>query len=809
MASGKARCTRKLRSWIIQQLESGHFPGVCWDDTAKTMFRIPWKHAGKQDFRKDQDAAIFKAWALFKKKHKDEDIGPPAVWKTRLRCALNKSPEFEEVPERGRMDVAEPYKVYRILPPGTLPAQPRSQKSPSKRPNSAVSPEREENKEKGRSSGLVNPSDCGSSGGGGSGGSSSGYSSSSSPEPEEGASPSEVSTPEDPVFIEHPLPLNSDYSLLLTFIYSGRVVGEITVESLDCRLVADPSVSESNMPQVVFPTPDPLEPIQHLLSQLERGILVASNSRGLFVQRLCPIPVSWNAPEAPPGPGPHLLPSNKCVELFSTTCFSRDLAQYCQGQGPPPKFQATLHFWEERPGSSHTQENLITVQAFPWSFASLARTANPDGKFCFLEWLAATRGSRLVKREYLKVNVVKTCEEILNYVLVRVQPPMPGLPRPRFSLYLSAQLQIGVIRVYSQQCQYLVEDIQHILERLHRAQMRIRIDMEEADLPSLLLPNCLAMMETLEDAPEPFFGTMSVDPGLPSPFDIPQGEQDLPEVSRGDLDLLIAEEDDAILLEERQRGRLLQRRRASPALDAGWLPPELLALWTHCAQIPPRMLRQRPQLEPEEVAEEERRKTEALSEIEVLREAQEPSGPLMISSELSLEAAEEEKSRTSLIPPEERWAWIEEGQPEPPALPMLPEIPEVPMEMPPGPELLSSEAVLRAVALELQANREPDFSSLVPPLSPRKLASRVFSLLLAMTVTLTCWDPVVWQNQAADTQELRSHICKLWKGLVNPGSNSLEPRGVEWVVGTRERSSPETELTPNPTVNLRRNKETW
>lgn len=31
-----------------------------WDDDAKTMFRIPWKHAGKQDFRKDEDAAIFK-----------------------------------------------------------------------------------------------------------------------------------------------------------------------------------------------------------------------------------------------------------------------------------------------------------------------------------------------------------------------------------------------------------------------------------------------------------------------------------------------------------------------------------------------------------------------------------------------------------------------------------------------------------------------------------------------------------------------------------------------------------------------------
>lgn len=30
------------------------------------------------------------------------------------------------------------------------------------------------------------------------------------------------------------------------------------------------------------------------------------------------------------------------------------------------------------------------------------------------------------------------------------------------------------------------------------------------------------MMETLEDAPDPFFGLMSVDPTLPSPFSIPQ-----------------------------------------------------------------------------------------------------------------------------------------------------------------------------------------------------------------------------------------------------------------------------------------------
>ncbi|XP_034850254.1 meiotic recombination protein REC8 homolog [Mirounga leonina] len=541
---------------------------------------------------------------------------------------------------------------------------------------------------------------------------------------------------------------------------------------------------------------------------------------------------------------------------------------------------------------------------------------------CFATiWLAATRGSRLVKREYLKVNVVKTCEEILDYVLVRVQPPMPGLPRPRFSLYLSAQLQIGVIRVYSQQCQYLVEDIQHILERLHRAQLQIRIDMVETEVPSLLLPNRLAMMETLEDAPDPFFGMMSVDPVLPSPLNIPQirqlleaaspervleeappevpmeprkperipvtvlppeaitlkeaepirmlpieGELELPEVSRRELELLIAEEEEAILLEERpgrplpaleefkEEPRALEEERGVPPLSPpalapvelpaepllvpapeevkpvgwepealvtevtpppelrlpappsperlrppvppyprgpparrrrrqllfwdketqisrekfqeqlqtrahcwecpkvqpperttrsptelfrtptqpGWLPPELLALWTHCAQPPPEALRRRPPLEPErEVAAEEER-METLSDIEVLREAREPSGPLVLSLELSLEAAEEEKSRISLLPPEERWAWAEAEQPELPVLPVVPEVPELPPGLPPEPELLSPEAVYRAVAQELQANREADFGSLVSPVSPRWMAARVFYLLLVL-----------------------------------------------------------------------------
>lgn len=44
----------------VLQVSSGNYPGLVWENESKTMFRIPWKHAGKQDFRKDEDAAIFK-----------------------------------------------------------------------------------------------------------------------------------------------------------------------------------------------------------------------------------------------------------------------------------------------------------------------------------------------------------------------------------------------------------------------------------------------------------------------------------------------------------------------------------------------------------------------------------------------------------------------------------------------------------------------------------------------------------------------------------------------------------------------------
>lgn len=53
---------------------------------------------------------------MFKGKLTDKGQNNPASWKTRMRCALSKSPEFTEVPERAQLDISEPYKVYRLVP---------------------------------------------------------------------------------------------------------------------------------------------------------------------------------------------------------------------------------------------------------------------------------------------------------------------------------------------------------------------------------------------------------------------------------------------------------------------------------------------------------------------------------------------------------------------------------------------------------------------------------------------------------------------------------------------------------------------
>lgn len=54
----------KLRQWLIEQVDTGKYPGLVWENEEKSIFRIPWKHAGKQDYNRDEDAALFKVQSV-------------------------------------------------------------------------------------------------------------------------------------------------------------------------------------------------------------------------------------------------------------------------------------------------------------------------------------------------------------------------------------------------------------------------------------------------------------------------------------------------------------------------------------------------------------------------------------------------------------------------------------------------------------------------------------------------------------------------------------------------------------------------
>ncbi|XP_055019871.1 meiotic recombination protein REC8 homolog [Boleophthalmus pectinirostris] len=132
-------------------------------------------------------------------------------------------------------------------------------------------------------------------------------------------------------------------------------------------------------------------------------------------------------------------------------------------------------------------------------------------------WLVATKGIRVTRRDFLKVNVTKTCDDIMDYLLERVEPPRADLPRPRFSLYLSSQLQYGVILVYHRQCAILLEETQYAVDWLLKQKTAQRNDMDDHSRPAPLLKDVLSLMEETEGAPDPLFGQMYMQEELPSP----------------------------------------------------------------------------------------------------------------------------------------------------------------------------------------------------------------------------------------------------------------------------------------------------
>ncbi|XP_078501082.1 interferon regulatory factor 9-like [Lissotriton helveticus] len=392
MAANFVRSTRKLKQWMIEQVDSGKYPGLTWDDPDHTCFRIPWKHGGKQDFRHHEDAAIFKAWAIYKNKYKDGDKMEAAIWKTRLRCALNKSPEFAEVPDRSQLDISEPYKVYRLVPPGEqrVKEASNSRKRKVKEETKDVSSEDEvkpkrtsilvcmeaevevevESVPTVSSSLYLEDSGIGSA--------------SSSPQGGSGSPQNVPDSPQRSPDSQLEITLNlvateaadttlvleeGNYAMRVTIFYGEHQMLQKNILSGDCKISsARPSLVASQMERIFLPpattVPDPARrrSTQELLTFLEKGLMLASTPQGIFVQRFCQGRVFWTGPCLPQSDMSNKLEKGAHVKVFDTIQFLNDLDLYQSCQGPKPKYQVIICFGDEISEHDRKEDKLITVQ---------------------------------------------------------------------------------------------------------------------------------------------------------------------------------------------------------------------------------------------------------------------------------------------------------------------------------------------------------------------------------------------------------------------------------------------------------------
>lgn len=408
----------RLKPWLLAQVNSGRYPGLQWLSPDHRLFQIPWKHATRHTPVSDEENTIFKAWALETGKYQEGvDEPDPAKWKANLRCALNKSREFQLKYDGTKETPVQPYKIYEVCehPGSTDGGEDDEEEMPNlmdltinprmgdPTPFSSFPAHSEVNQFALSTNGTFGPphiipmpllpditmtSDIQGQAHFLRNGLQDLSAAAAQPEqaPMEASSMAGVQGQADPQNHQ-----SCKYDLLssvpltdldLKFQYRGRTMGSLTVSNPQgCRLYyghLEPTPEQVDLfgpvslQQVLFPGTSDIQNEKQLfytnalLDVMDRGLILEIWEQDIYAVRLCQCKVFWSGPGIPEQGPPNPMEREKKIKVFSLNDFLQGLILFQKGEAPnPPPFEIYFCFGEDWPDKKPKEKKLIMVQVIP------------------------------------------------------------------------------------------------------------------------------------------------------------------------------------------------------------------------------------------------------------------------------------------------------------------------------------------------------------------------------------------------------------------------------------------------------------